>query len=388
MDLNKFTYSTTGKLLITVAVSTVLYMLSSFLLPILLSIALAFLLYPITLFARRIPVGPGKYHPTRVMAIVLSFMFLGVLCVFLVNMFLLPLFEQINALAEQLPEVSGRLEGESLRAFIQNTKSKLPQLPGSVSALVDEVIIWAVSFLSDVANHLVKSTLEILSNLFGMVVVPFLAFYFLKDWRILKTMIVNMFNVRQRDKVNQVLDKIGVALSGYTMGLGKMCLMSGTVVTIMLLVMGVRYPLVFGFLAFLAEAVPVIGPVIAAVPAIFMAYMRDPNLALMLMLFYIIYYTIDGQLLMPYVMGQTVSLHPVVIIIALMIGARLFGAVGMLFAVPVAAVYRVLYSELWHYNGFEPLNAERRYNTTDNICTEKENCYAAECAGESEKKND
>ena len=61
-----------------------------------------------------------------------------------------------------------------------------------------------------------------------------------------------------------------------------------------------------------------------------------------------LYYTLDGQVFTPVIMGQKIDLHPVIIIIALLISAKLFGIIGMLFAVPVAAVYRVLYKELWH----------------------------------------
>ena len=125
--------------------------------------------------------------------------------------------------------------------------------------------------------------------------------------------------------------------------------------TIVLLLLGVPYPLVFGLIALVAETIPVIGPMISAIPAIFVAYTATtPNTALLLAVFYIVYYTMDSQMLQPIVMGKKINLHPVVILLALMIGGKLFGILGMLFAMPVAAVYRVLYDELWHYDGEEP----------------------------------
>jgi predicted PurR-regulated permease PerM len=91
---------------------------------------------------------------------------------------------------------------------------------------------------------------------------------------------------------------------------------------------------------------------ISAIPAIFVAYTSTtPDTALCVAVFYIIYYTIDSQMLQPTVMGKKIKLHPVVILLALMISGKLFGILGMLFAMPVAAVYRVLYDELWHYDG-------------------------------------
>ena len=209
-----------------------------------------------------------------------------------------------------------------------------------------------MGFLASVIRNLLNSTVQLVANLAGLVVVPFLAFYFLKDWRKLCHMITDVFTPEARPKVSHVMAKIGIAISGYVEGLWKLSLMSALSVTLMLLVLGVPYPLVFGLIALLAETIPVIGPMISAIPAIFVAYTSTTaNTALVVALFYIIYYTLDSQMLQPVVMGKKINLHPVVILLALLIGGKLFGILGMLFAVPVAAVYRVLYDELWHYDG-------------------------------------
>ena len=168
-------------------------------------------------------------------------------------------------------------------------------------------------------------------------------------------MITDLFTPGARPKVSHVLARIGVAISGYVEGLWKLSLLAALSVTIVLLLLGVPYPLVFGLIALVAETIPVIGPMISAIPAIFVAYTATtPNTALLLAVFYIVYYTMDSQMLQPIVMGKKINLHPVVILLALMIGGKLFGILGMLFAMPVAAVYRVLYDELWHYDGEEP----------------------------------
>lgn len=85
-----------------------------------------------------------------------------------------------------------------------------------------------------------------------------------------------------------------------------------------------------------------------AVPAVFIAYSQNTSSAFSVALFYLVFYQIDGNILMPRIMGSKIDLHPVVLILSLLIGAKLYGILGMLFAVPVAAVYRVLYKELWH----------------------------------------
>ena len=148
-----------------------------------------------------------------------------------------------------------------------------------------------------------------------------------------------------------------------------MSLLAALSVTIVLLILGIPYPLVFGLIALLAETIPVIGPMISSIPAVFVAYTSTtPQTTFCLAVFYVVYYTIDSQLLQPIVMGKKIKLHPVLILLALMIGGKLFGILGMLFAMPVAAVYRVLYDELWHYGGEEPAKPEEEEDIiTDEI---------------------
>jgi len=344
------------KFLIAFVVSAVLYAMSSFLFPILLAIGLAFALYPLTRIFVRLQLGKTGMHPSRVAAIVLAFVVSAIFTVGVVSFVVLPLFGQLNDLLAKLPEYSKQMEGDSLLGLLKDpTASGAPLLPSSLEGLLEDAINSIMGFLANVVRNLLNSTVQMVANLVGLVVVPFLAFYFLKDWRQLCHMITDLFTPGARPKVSHVLARIGVAISGYVEGLWKLSLLSALSVTIVLLVLGIPYPLVFGLIALLAETIPVIGPMISAIPAIFVAYTATtPNTALLLAVFYIVYYTMDSQMLQPIVMGKKIKLHPVVILLALMIGGKLFGILGMLFAMPVAAVYRVLYDELWHYDGEEP----------------------------------
>ena len=344
------------KFLIAFVISAVLYAMSSFLFPILLAIGLAFALYPLTRIFVRLQLGKTGMHPSRVAAIVLAFVVSAIFTVGVVSFVVLPLFGQLNELLAKLPEYSKQVQGDSLLGLLKDpTASGAPLLPSSLEGLLEDAINSIMGFLANVVRNLLNSTVQMVANLVGLVVVPFLAFYFLKDWRQLCHMITDLFTPGARPKVSHVLARIGVAISGYVEGLWKLSLLSALSVTIVLLILGVPYPLVFGLIALVAETIPVIGPMISAIPAIFVAYTATtPNTALLLAVFYIIYYTMDSQMLQPIVMGKKINLHPVVILLALMIGGKLFGILGMLFAMPVAAVYRVLYDELWHYDGEEP----------------------------------
>ena len=340
------------KFLIAFVVSAILYAMSSFLFPILLAIGLAFALYPLSRMFVRLQLGKTGMHPSRVAAIVLAFIASAIFVGVVISFVVLPLFGQINELLAKLPEYSKQMESESLLKILKDPTKGAPLLPSSLEGLLEDAINWVMGFLASVVRNLLNSTVAMVANLVGLVVVPFLAFYFLKDWKLLCNMITDLFTPEARPKASRVMARIGVAISGYVEGLWKLSILAALSVTIVLLILGIPYPLVFGLIALVAETIPVIGPIISAIPAIFVAYTSTtPDTALLLAVFYIIYYTTDSQVLQPVIMGKKINLHPVVILLALMIGGKLFGILGMLFAMPVAAVYRVLYDELWHYDG-------------------------------------
>lgn len=335
------------KLGVTVGISYLLYLLAPFLLPILLAIALSFALYPLVNWTAKLTVGRGQIHFSRVFAIVIVLLcfifFLGIL----ISVLVLPLFGQINELVQNLPAITTGTSTNGVDSWFVD-KSKIPVLPSSYDMLVQDVLSWAMGIVGSMMRNLLQSSLEIVTGLVGLIIVPFLAFYFLKDWRELCDIFVDLFNYEDQERVRRVLKDIGETLSAYVNGLGKLSMISAFCVTLTLFGLGINYALVFGFVAIFAELVPVVGPLIAAVPAVFVAYGQDPIIAYKAAAFYIIYYQIDANVIMPKVMGSKINLHPVVLIISLLLGAKLFGILGMVFAVPVAAVYKVLYDELWH----------------------------------------
>jgi len=339
--------STFFKLGVTVGISYVLYLLAPFLLPILLAIALSFALYPLVNMTTKLTVGRGQIHFSRVVAIVIVLLcflfFLGLL----VSVLVLPLFGQINELVQNLPTLGEVNRMGGVDSWFTD-KTKIPKLPSNFEMLVQDVLSWSMGIVGSMVQNLLRSSLEIVTGLVGLIIVPFLSFYFLKDWRELCDSFVDLFNYEDQPRVKKVLCDIGETLSAYVNGLGKLCMLSAFCVTLTLFGLGVNYALVFGFVAIFAELVPVVGPLIAAVPAVFVAYGQDPGLAYKAAFFYILYYQFDANVLMPKIMGSKINLHPVVLIISLLLGAKLFGILGMVFAVPVAAVYKVLYKELWH----------------------------------------
>ena len=311
-DFSTLRNSTAFKVAVAAFISFIFYLLGNFLLPILLAVGLAFLLHPVTKLFGKITLGRGTIHLSRVVTILMAFVAFGVIVFCAVTFIILPLFGQINALVGKIPDYTTKMDAATFDWLLEDP-ANYPRLPHNIESLFD-----------------------------------YITFYFLKDWRDLRAMLINFFSYEAQPRVAHIIDEIGITLSCYIQGLARLSLIAGFCIAVGTTILGIHYPLVFGLLAILAEMVPVVGPLIGAVPAVFIAYSQSPQSAFYVALFYLVFYQFDANVLMPRIIGRKIDLHPVILILSLLIGAKLYGILGMLFAVPVAAVYRVLYKELWH----------------------------------------
>ena len=106
-------------------------------------------------------------------------------------------------------------------------------------------------------------------------------------------------------------------------------------------VLGVRSALALALLAGLLEIVPYLGPILSAIPAVFVAFVQAPPLALFTGLLYLVVQQVENYVLVPKIMGRTIGANPVVILVAVLVGFKLAGIVGMLLAVPVVSAIQV-----------------------------------------------
>ncbi|MDO4528556.1 MAG: AI-2E family transporter, partial [bacterium] len=284
--------STIFKLSVAAAVSYIMYSLAVVLLPIFLAIFLAFALYPLANTIGRVKVGQGTIHLSRVVAIILAFITLGLVITMAIGFILLPLFGEINTLLVKMPDVL-QANKNGLEEILKDPAA-FPILPSNFGMLLDDVVSWAMGFVSGIAHNLLSSSMDIAKNLIGLAIVPFLAFYFVKDWRELRLMVISFFSPDVQPRAAQIIDQIGRTLSAYIQGLGKLSLIAGFCITIGTACLGLEFPYVLGLLALIAETIPVVGPLIGAVPAIFIAYGQSSADAFHVALFYLVFYQIDA----------------------------------------------------------------------------------------------
>ena len=346
---NNYENNTVFKIFLVLLAFFIFYHIAGFLLPIILAIALAFALQPLANLFAQVKIGPARKQISRDFAIILAFVTVAAFMYIVAKLMVLPLFGEVNQFLHELPEYLKRFNSSNPDWLTLGQKTR-SELPSNILSLVDSILAWTVSYIFEMIKSLVRSTFQMALILVGLIVIPFLSFYFMKDWQELRSLIIGIFTSKSQPKVAIIWDELGYVLSSYVRGMFKLCILVGFCITTGLFFLGIDFPLILGLMAMIGEVVPFIGPILISIPAVFLAYADSPVLALKIAVFYFVFYQIEAHYLLPKIMGKSIQLHPVLLILSLLIGAKLFGILGLLFAVPVAAVCKVLYKHLWHFS--------------------------------------
>ena len=319
--------------------------------PFLLALAVAYLLAPLVrrLEARRVPRGLaiGLVALPPVAALVLLLILAGPQvwqqAVTLVNALpgfastLLGLLDTLRGRAEALPFLTAEQQAWLHNLDAQQLGALLQQ---NADTLLTEVAGWGLDFLKR------------LGTIFGflgyLVVTPVVAFYLLRDWQPLLTFLEELIPPAQRPGVVAFLEEYDRSLGRFVRGQLLEATLVGTLTGIGLAVLGVPSALLIGVVAGLFNLVPYIGLAISAVPALIVALtMPDPigGLWRVGIVFFIVQF-IDGSVTGPRIVGESVGLHPVVVMLALAFGGAMLGFAGLMLAVPLAVLLKLLGTRL------------------------------------------
>ena len=118
----------------------------------------------------------------------------------------------------------------------------------------------------------------------------------------------------------------------------------GVSTTIALALLKINFAFIIGMLAGLADIIPYFGPVIGIIPAVFFAILESPIKALWVIIIFTIIQQVENDIITPKVVGESVGIHPVTVMLSLIIGGRFFGILGMVLAIPVVAILKIIYS--------------------------------------------
>ncbi len=158
---------------------------------------------------------------------------------------------------------------------------------------------------------------------------------------------VSLFPAERREKVRDVLSKMYHAVQKWFLGQLSAMVIIGVLTGVALSIIGLPYALLIGAFSGILAFIPLIGFVLSIIPAVFLALATDPILIVWVVLSYIVIHLVEAHVIQPIVMSRAVTLHPVVVVSAILILGSLFNLIGLLLAVPLVAALSVLVRELW-----------------------------------------
>ena len=315
-----------------------LYLLAPVLTPFLTGALLAYLGDPLAdrLEARKIP---------RTAAVVIVFVVILIVlaCVPLV---LFPLIEQqVAALIQKLPKTIDWFQQQVLPWLsqalnIDSASWDAAAIKQAISAHWQQVGGMAKLILNSVS----KSGLTIFAWLANLVLIPVVTFYLLRDWDVLVARVRELLPRKQEPVISQLARDSDEVLGSFLRGQLTVMLALGTIYAVGLWIAGLDLALLIGMVAGLVSFVPYLGFIVGIVLAGIASIMQyhDAVHLIPVVIVFGVGQAVEGMLLTPLLVGDKIGLHPVAVIFAVMAGGQLFGFVGILLALPVAAVIMVM----------------------------------------------
>lgn len=218
-------------------------------------------------------------------------------------------------------------------------------LPLEVTEYIEQVLNGAAAFAIDVVKHSVNPIVNALSGIVELIGVPLIVFYFLKDGVNLCNMAFSYAPPQERPGLFRVAKEFATILGAYIKGQLTVCLFSGIAVFIYFLATGLPFAPVFAALAAVGELIPVVGPLAASAVAVALCLGKSVPFAIQTTLFYVILLKVNHNFVSPSLIGKAVNVHPVLIMIGILFFGHLFGILGMVMAVPLIGVGRVVLRE-------------------------------------------
>lgn len=198
----------------------------------------------------------------------------------------------------------------------------------------------------DAVTTVVSAIWGFVGGVFGIVTILIVAFYLLVDAENIVRAIVRLFPRPERARVRDAFRRAGEKVSAWLTGQLLLGAIIGTTAAIGLWILGVPYFYVLALIAGIGELIPIVGPLLAAIPAVVVGFSVSPATAIGVAVFFFLQQQVENHVLVPKIMSRQVGISPVLVIMALLIGGTLLGLVGAILAVPTAAILQVLVQEL------------------------------------------
>lgn len=277
-----------------------------------------------------------KMNRTAAVALI-YFILIGSIIVALVYIIPIIILE-LDKLIDTLPFYTR--EVQKILANIKTTY--LTSLPLAFQEIIDRNIHRMEELLLAWLQKIADAIIGIFSNMLSIILAPILGFYFLRDLNKIKECTILIIPISYRKIVLQWFERFSSTLGRYFRSQLIVSLIIGALTTISMMILGVDFAFLIGLVAGLTNIIPYFGPLIGIMPAVAIALLRYPYKIPWIIVSMLIIHQLESGIISPHIVGEHVGLHPITVILALLTGGTFFGLIGLILAVPTAALMKFI----------------------------------------------
>ncbi len=286
-----------------------------------------------------------RYKLSRTIVVsVISFLFFSILAIVLVV--LLPIiYQQTTLLVNKIPAYKDYLQTELIPVITAKIYSIDPNIADTIKNSISNFVNGIFLLLTGFANNIWHVTMVTINLLVLILLIPLILFYFLRDWLTMSNNINLLLPVKGKKKIQEILSAINTALSAYIRGQINVCLLLSIYYGVSLSILGVDLGVLLGVLSGFSIIIPFVGILISFSLTMIVSYFAFGmvNTLFYIIIIYSVGIIVEGYILSPKIIGDKIGLHPLWIIFAVLALGNIFGFLGILFAIPIASIVKVLF---------------------------------------------
>ncbi len=311
---------------------TILADIGMSLMPFLIAFILAYVIHPLIskIEACRLP---------RVLSVFLFYFIIFGGLYGLISWFLPTLIKQLMSLIHNLPDYAIQIQDQLTMLDIRFNLN----ITETFQLQYEQILSQIGTSVHQLANVLFGMIGSIVSSFVGIIIVPIALFYFLKDYEQILTACVNVMPKKYRPHLISIAHLLDSSLGAYIRGLFVIMILLSIISTLLLMVIDIKYPLLFGVLIGVTDFIPFVGPFIGAIPVLLLALSVSWKQVVAVLMVIVAIQFIEGNILQPFVMGRNIDMHPITIMVIMLLAGSLFGFYGLLFAIPVCLIIKTIY---------------------------------------------
>jgi len=244
---------------------------------------------------------------------------------------------QLRDLAENFPDLLN-----SYRNWFDGIHHSTSNWPVGLHERIEEAFASVEAGLDAIITKVVSVLKMILNSILLLAIIPFIVFYMLKDYEQMKKALWYLTPRSWRLPSQRFFRDVDVSLGNYIRGQLLVCFLIGLIAFLALWISGMKYPLLLGIIIGATNIIPYFGPIIGLVPTAIIAATISVKMIFIVVIIVFILQFIEGNLLSPVIVGKSLHMHPIIIMAALLLGGEIGGVIGLIVAVPITAIVKVI----------------------------------------------